>query len=66
MSGVFGDARLLDEADLAGFLITWCNNSDPDVCEQALQFWSENARAFGPAYSQRRVTPGKPPSYPRR
>ena len=66
MGGVFGEAWSADEPDLAAFLITWCNPSDPEVIELALEFWSENAQAFGPPHSQRRVTPGKPPSYPRR
>jgi hypothetical protein len=55
-----------DEPNLAGFLMTWSNESDPDIYQQALKMWSAHPVAFGPVYSDRRVRPGLPPSYPRR
>jgi hypothetical protein len=55
-----------EKPDLGSFLITWSNVSDPEVCEQALEFWSDIALAFGTAPSRPRVTPSRPPSYPRR
>jgi hypothetical protein len=66
MLGAFSDGgRLAEKPDLASFLMTWSNVSDPDICEQALEFWSDNAPAFAALPSRRRVTPGRPPSYPR-
>jgi len=68
MLELFDDAvpmPVAERPDLAGFLLTWSNPTHPDVFEQAMEFWSEDAPAFGPAPSPGRVMPGQPPSYPR-
>lgn len=65
----FADEAVMEGAaqpDLAGFLMTWCNESDPDIYVQAMELWSQHPGAFGALNSDRRVKPGLPPRYPRR